>query len=82
MAIAVCKFSENFRESMPSDPPRVVLALKLLQINSAGKNTLEKKTKIDAPSLKKFLNTLRSDMKHFQKAYLHLFPSLNVFAFS
>ena len=44
---------------MPSDPPRVIFVtvLKLLQTNSAGKNTLEKVTKFGAPSLKKFLNT-------------------------
>ena len=36
-------------------PPGAFLFLNLLQINSAGKTTLEKMSKFGAPSLKKFL---------------------------
>ena len=57
IVITVCKFSKIFRRSTPPDPFELFLLLKLLEINSAGKNTLEKVT-FDAPSMKKFLNTL------------------------
>ena len=67
---------------MPPDPLESFLILKLLKINSAGKKkTLEKVTKIDAPSLKKNF-VYASDIKHFQKAYLRPFAGLNVFAFT
>ena len=54
MAITVGKFSKTFRGNKPPDPMESLLLLKLLKINSAGKTTLEKVTKFDAPSLKKF----------------------------
>ena len=55
MAIVIRKFSKNFRGSMPPNPPRAVLFLSLLQINSAEKkNTLNIMSKFDVPSLKKF----------------------------
>ena len=66
---------------MPPDPLESFLVLKLLKINSAGKNTLEKVTKIGAPSLKKNF-VYASDIKHFQKAYLRPFAGLNVFVFT
>ena len=56
MAITVRKFSKNFRGSMPWTLLESFLVPKLLKINSAGKNMLEKGTKIGA-SLKKILNT-------------------------
>ena len=45
------------------------------------KNTLGKASKFGAPSLKKFLITPRSDMKHFQRAYLRTFSRLDVYRF-
>ena len=60
IAIAVCKFSKNCRGSMPPDPIESFLVHslhKLFKFKSAEKNTLEKVTKIGAPSLKKILNT-------------------------
>ena len=42
---------------MPPDPLESFLFLNLLQINSAGKNTLENLLKFNAPSLKKFVNS-------------------------
>ena len=49
MAITACKFSNIFRESMPSDPPEPFLFLSLLQISSAEKTTLEKNVEIMPP---------------------------------
>ena len=50
IGIAICKFSKNFRGSMPPNPLEPFLILKLLKINSAKKKTtLEKVTKIVPP---------------------------------
>ena len=81
MAITVCKFSKIFRRSMSPDPPRVLLLLKLLVINSAGKSTLEKSDEIRCSLPEKNFPCI-PDMKHFQRAYLRPFPGLNVFVFS
>ena len=74
----------NFRKfsgvACPRTPLQSFLALKLLKINSAEKIRLKKVTKVDASSLK--FSEYAPDTKHFQKAYLRPFPSLNVFAFS
>ena len=81
MAIAVCKISKTFGGACPRTPLESFLAIKLLKINSAGTNTLEKSDE-NWCLLPKQISEYAPDMKHFQKAYLRPFPSLNVFSFS
>ena len=68
---------------MPPDPLELflVLTVSCLKLTLPEKNTLEKVTKIGAPSLKKKF-VYASDIKHFQKAYLRPFAGLNAFAFT
>ena len=69
------------RVACPRTPLESFLALKLLKINSAGKNTPEKSDENWCPLPQK-ISEYAPGMNHFQKAYLRPFPSLNVFAFS
>ena len=57
---------------MPPDPLESFLVLKLLKINSAGKNTRVKKLRKLVPSAWKNF-WIRREIKHFQKAYLRPF---------
>ena len=49
IAIAACKFSKNFRESMPPDPPTAFLVSQSASNQFCQKNTLEKNMEIMAP---------------------------------
>ena len=73
-------FYNFFLGSMLPDPLESFLALKFFKINSAGKIRLKKWQNWCLFPEKSSEYAL--DMKHFQKAYLRPFPSLNVFAFS
>ena len=77
MANAVSKFSNMFRGSMSPDPLDSLCSSICLQLILPEKSTLEKMSKFGATSLNKFLE-YSPDMKHFQRAYLRLFPGLNV----
>ena len=70
-------FQKFSRGTCPRTPLESFLTLKLLKNNSSGKNTLKKSDEYWCP-----LPEYAPDMKHFQKAYLRPFASLNVFAFS
>ena len=78
MAITVFKFSKIFRDNMPSDPPRTIFLLNLLQIKFAQKKTCAQKSQNLVPPLKNY--EYSADVKHFQRAYS--LPGLNVFVFS
>ena len=63
---------------MPPDPlESFKLLLNCLNSTLLEKTLLEKVTKFDTPSLKKF-SKYAPDMKHFKKAYLRPFLGLNV----
>ena len=81
MAIAVCKFSKIFQESVPPDPLEWFLVLKLLKIKFAETKLRLKKWQKLVPLPEKN-SEYALDMKHFQKAYSRPFTGLNVFAFS
>ena len=82
IAVAYANFQKTFRGNMHQDPPLSRFwCLSCLKLTLPKKITLEKVTKISVPSLKKN-SEYDPDMKHFQKAYLRLFPGLNVSAFS
>ena len=65
---------------MPPNPLESFLLLKLPKINCAEKNTLKEVTKFGAPSIPENFSecAYAPDMKHFQRAYLGLFPGLIV----
>ena len=71
------KIQKNFQGCMLPDPLELSLFLNLLQINSNGKNTLEKMSKFGVQAPEKN-SECAPDMKHFQRAYLRPFPGLNV----
>ena len=62
---------------MPPDPLEPFLFLNWLQINSAVKNTRNKMSKFNA-LIPENISEYVPNMKHFQRAYLRPFLSLNV----
>ena len=77
IANAVSKLSNMFRGSMSPDLLVSFCSSICFQLILPEKSTLEKMLKFGATSLKKFLE-YSADMKHLQRAYLRLFPGLNV----
>ena len=58
MATTACKFSKIFKgRACPRTPLEPFFILNMLQNDSAVKLRLKGMSKLDAPSLKKFLNT-------------------------
>ena len=68
---AVCKFSIFFRGSMPSNPPRVLYILNMLQNNSARKLRLKIWRNWVLPPEK--ISDYAPDMKTFFKGLIYAF---------
>ena len=77
IANAVSKFLNTFRGSMSQDPLKSFCSSICFQLILPEKSTFEKMSNFGATSLKE-ISECSPDMKHFQRAYLRLFPGLNV----